>query len=101
MFRHSGARSPRSGRREPGIHEHRLGLWIPGSLRFADAPLEPRNDRRDIIPRNPPRADKYMSESDADVRLVGVEKRYGTVLALPSLDLAVERGSFFALLGPS
>src|SRR5262245_28087526 len=42
-----------------------------------------------------------MSVPDIDVRLAGVEKRYGAVLALPGLDLAVTRGNFFALLGPS
>src|SRR5262245_13303622 len=36
-----------------------------------------------------------------DVRLEGVEKSYGSVVALPSLDLVVPRSSFFALLGPS
>src|SRR4030095_10869977 len=37
----------------------------------------------------------------ADVRLVGVTKRYGEVIAVDSLDLEVERGEFFTLLGPS
>ena len=37
---HSGARR----RREPGIHNPRRWLWIPGSL----APLGPRNDSREI-----------------------------------------------------
>src|SRR5439155_21596654 len=37
-LRHSGA--PRSG--EPGIHSHRLGLWIPGSRPPSSA--SPRND---------------------------------------------------------
>ncbi len=38
---------------------------------------------------------------DIDVRLVAVEKRFGTVTALPGLHLDVARGSFFSLLGPS
>ncbi|TAM86217.1 MAG: ABC transporter ATP-binding protein [Candidimonas sp.] len=37
----------------------------------------------------------------ADVRFEQVEKRFGEVLALRSLDLEVPRGSFFSLLGPS
>jgi spermidine/putrescine ABC transporter ATP-binding subunit len=36
-----------------------------------------------------------------DVRLVAVTKRYGSVVALPRLDLDVPKSSFFALLGPS
>ncbi|HYS49103.1 MAG TPA: ABC transporter ATP-binding protein [Xanthobacteraceae bacterium] len=42
-----------------------------------------------------------IASAEIDVSLAGVEKRYGHVVALPGLDLAVERGSFFALLGPS
>jgi spermidine/putrescine transport system ATP-binding protein len=36
-----------------------------------------------------------------DVRLERVTKRYGEVLAVDDLDLAIERGEFFSLLGPS
>jgi putative spermidine/putrescine transport system ATP-binding protein len=36
-----------------------------------------------------------------DVRLAGVSKRYGEVVAVDSLDLEVGRGEFFTLLGPS
>jgi putative spermidine/putrescine transport system ATP-binding protein len=36
-----------------------------------------------------------------DVRLVGVTKRYGEVVAVDGLDLEVRRGEFFTLLGPS
>ncbi len=36
-----------------------------------------------------------------DVRLVGVSKRYGEVVAVDALDLEVHRGEFFTLLGPS
>jgi putative spermidine/putrescine transport system ATP-binding protein len=36
-----------------------------------------------------------------DVRLVGVTKRYGEVVAVDGLDLDVHRGEFFTLLGPS
>jgi putative spermidine/putrescine transport system ATP-binding protein len=38
---------------------------------------------------------------DLDVRLDGVTKRYGEVVAVSSLDLEVKRGEFFTLLGPS
>jgi putative spermidine/putrescine transport system ATP-binding protein len=36
-----------------------------------------------------------------DVRLIGVTKRYGDVVAVSSLELEVRRGEFFTLLGPS
>jgi putative spermidine/putrescine transport system ATP-binding protein len=36
-----------------------------------------------------------------DVRLVGVRKTYGSVVAVESVDLEVRRGEFFTLLGPS
>ena len=36
-----------------------------------------------------------------DVRLAGVTKRYGEVVALPRLELEVPKSSFLALLGPS
>ncbi|MBZ0226963.1 MAG: ATP-binding cassette domain-containing protein, partial [Bauldia sp.] len=37
----------------------------------------------------------------SEVELKGVKKRYGSVEAIKSLDLSVERGEFCALLGPS
>jgi spermidine/putrescine transport system ATP-binding protein len=37
----------------------------------------------------------------ADVRLVGVTKRFDDVVAVDDLSLEIESGSFFALLGPS
>jgi spermidine/putrescine transport system ATP-binding protein len=37
----------------------------------------------------------------ADVRLVGVSKRFDDVVAVDDLTLEIPRGSFFALLGPS
>ena len=45
-----------------------------------------------------PSAEKNM---ETDVRFVGVEKAFGPVMALHSLDLEIERGSLFSLLGPS
>jgi spermidine/putrescine transport system ATP-binding protein len=38
---------------------------------------------------------------DALVRLEGVRKRYGEVVALDGVDLEIRRGEFFSLLGPS
>jgi putative spermidine/putrescine transport system ATP-binding protein len=38
---------------------------------------------------------------DVDVRLTGVSKHYGEVVAVESLDLEVRRGEFFTMLGPS
>ena len=35
------------------------------------------------------------------VRLLGVSKRYGNVVALEEVDLAVRAGEFLTLLGPS
>ncbi len=40
-------------------------------------------------------------ETRADVEFVGVTKRFGEVLAVDDLSLAVERGAFTTLLGPS
>src|SRR5437588_10401137 len=43
-----------------------------------------------------------MSGVDApDVRLVGVRKAYGDVVAVDGVDLAIASGEFFTLLGPS
>ncbi|MCH8000388.1 MAG: ABC transporter ATP-binding protein [Proteobacteria bacterium] len=40
-------------------------------------------------------------ETRADVEFVGVTKRFGEVLAVDDVSLAVERGAFTTLLGPS
>jgi putative spermidine/putrescine transport system ATP-binding protein len=40
-------------------------------------------------------------DTHADIRLRGLEKRYGGVAAVDGLDLDVLRGEFFTLLGPS
>src|SRR2546430_178177 len=43
-----------------------------------------------------------MAGVDApDVRLVGVRKAYGDVVAVDGVDLSIARGEFFTLLGPS
>src|SRR3954464_5942727 len=36
-----------------------------------------------------------------DVRLAGVRKRFGDVVAVDGVDLEIGRGEFFSLLGPS
>ncbi|MDP9293190.1 MAG: ABC transporter ATP-binding protein [Actinomycetota bacterium] len=38
---------------------------------------------------------------EADIRLDKVTKRFGDTTAVDTLDLAIERGAFYALLGPS
>jgi spermidine/putrescine transport system ATP-binding protein len=42
-----------------------------------------------------------MSDNTAGVRLVEVEKRYQSVVAVRSLSLEVPRGTFFSIIGPS
>jgi putative spermidine/putrescine transport system ATP-binding protein len=47
-------------------------------------------------------AERVASGADApDVRLVGVRKSYGDVVAVDAVDLEVASGEFFTLLGPS
>ena len=41
------------------------------------------------------------SNSALDVRLVGVRKTYGDVVAVDGVDLEIHRGEFFTMLGPS
>ena len=42
-----------------------------------------------------------MPDTETDVRLEGVTKRFGDHVAVRELDLEIERGAFFAMLGPS
>ena len=42
-----------------------------------------------------------MSDEDSIVRIEGVTKRFGTITAVDRVDLVVERGELFALLGGS
>ena len=39
--------------------------------------------------------------ADADVRCVGLTKRFGDVVAVDGVDLEIRRGEFFTMLGPS
>jgi ABC-type Fe3+/spermidine/putrescine transport system ATPase subunit len=41
------------------------------------------------------------AEAELDVRLGGVRKTYGDVVAVDRVDLEVRRGVFFNILGPS
>jgi putative spermidine/putrescine transport system ATP-binding protein len=41
------------------------------------------------------------TDGAADIRLKGLSKRYGDVVAVASLDLEIARNEFFTLLGPS
>jgi putative spermidine/putrescine transport system ATP-binding protein len=51
------------------------------------------------LPETTPAADS--TQGTPDVRLVGVRKAYGDVVAVAGVDLDVARGEFFTLLGPS
>jgi putative spermidine/putrescine transport system ATP-binding protein len=46
-------------------------------------------------------ADRARTDSSADIRLSGLHKSYGEVVALDGIDLEVRAGEFFTLLGPS
>src|SRR6186997_3501932 len=41
------------------------------------------------------------SEASAEIRLIDLEKRFGTVRAVDGVTLDVHSGEFFSLLGPS
>jgi putative spermidine/putrescine transport system ATP-binding protein len=41
------------------------------------------------------------ADSEIDVRLTGLRKRYGEVTAVDGIDLEIGRGEFFTMLGPS
>src|SRR5438132_10747247 len=47
------------------------------------------------------REDNREGMQAADVRMVGVRKTYGEVVAVESVDIEVREGEFFTLLGPS
>src|SRR5438093_9040585 len=47
------------------------------------------------------RTTKAVTEAEVDVRLAGVRKTYGDVVAVDRVDLEVRRGEFFTMLGPS
>ena len=41
------------------------------------------------------------ADAAPDIRLQGLTKRYGEVVAVDSVDLEIARGEFFTMLGPS
>jgi putative spermidine/putrescine transport system ATP-binding protein len=46
-------------------------------------------------------ADGAAALDDVDVRVTGLVKRFGDVVAVDGVDLSIGRGEFFSLLGPS
>src|SRR4051812_20817551 len=48
-----------------------------------------------------PAQDAGTAASTPDIRLAGVRKLYGDVVAVDGVDLDIRRGEFFTLLGPS
>ena len=40
-------------------------------------------------------------QAEIDVRVTGLRKRYGDVIAVDGVDLEIRRGEFFTMLGPS
>src|SRR5690606_26872218 len=62
-----------------------------------------RHDRADRLParRAGGGVTPAAAETDAAVRTVGLTKRYGAIVAVDGLDLAVPAGTVFGLLGPN
>src|SRR3954467_9100589 len=48
-----------------------------------------------------PATDAGTTADPPDIRLAGVRKLYGDVVAVDGVDLEIRRGEFFTLLGPS
>ena len=63
-------------------------------------PTDTRDPRRAGDPPDRDRASGAATTGIA-VRLEGVEKRYGDVVAVDGVDLDVRDGEFFSMLGPS
>ena len=42
-----------------------------------------------------------MASDVSDIRLAGLRKSYGEIVAVDSIDLEIARGKFFTMLGPS
>ena len=53
------------------------------------------------VEKPPTRPAGSVSESSNSIELRGVEKRYGTAVALHPIDLDIRDGEFFCMLGPS
>ena len=48
-----------------------------------------------------PSPSRHPTAAAPDVRLAGLRKTYGEVVAVAGIDLEIARGEFFTLLGPS
>ena len=75
--------------RDPDPHRHEDRLAVPA----APAPSDPQTAAPAVASRS--------ATTAAAVRLEGVEKRYGDVVAVDGVDLEVHDGEFFSMLGPS
>jgi putative spermidine/putrescine transport system ATP-binding protein len=62
------------------------------------APTTPRGDRG---AGNGAASGPTAERAAADIRLAGLTKRYGDVVAVDAIDLEIAAGEFFTLLGPS
>jgi putative spermidine/putrescine transport system ATP-binding protein len=54
-----------------------------------------------MVTETSPLSDAGTSKDPPDIRLAGVRKLYGDVVAVDGVDLEIRRGEFFTLLGPS
>ena len=57
--------------------------------------------KRTMVTEAAPVTDADTTADPPDIRLVGVRKLYGDVVAVDGVDLEIRRGEFFTLLGPS
>jgi putative spermidine/putrescine transport system ATP-binding protein len=64
---------------------------------FVQIGQSPRQERERAVAANA----EAPAPAAPDIRLSGVSKRYGAVVAVASVDLEIPRGEFFTLLGPS
>jgi putative spermidine/putrescine transport system ATP-binding protein len=62
---------------------------------------EVEQSEKGIALASAPRSGAGAAADDADVRLEGISKRYGEVVAIDRVDLDIRRGEFFTMLGPS
>ena len=59
------------------------------------------DDGERVRPAESPQPSPGAAKEPPDVRLAGVRKTYGEVVAVAGIDLEIARGEFFTLLGPS
>ena len=89
-----GASPPRHRLRPTTVTRNRLALPLP-----TQSPAEPSDDAARIL--HDPRGHARGAADAVAIRLEGVEKRYGDVVAVAGIDLDVRDGEFFSMLGPS